>query len=292
MIDTKKCLICQRKNSTLHWHIDPDSGAIWVWCNGRCQRGYSIYNYCYQAGISLSEFLNGDFDFQEATPNEVQKMEWPDKFIPLSDPRAKKALQYLKSRGLTGQGDFYYDMEYEGIVFPLYFGSVFVGAQIRLLKPWVNKDGDTTKISTIPGTRSGLLFWNYNQENIMPNVKSIVVCEGAFNAASIQQSLNAVYGSAVQNPFKAIAASGSGASLHQRETLKELKDNGYKIICATDRDEAGLKALKKYTEFDCLTHFCLTDTASDWNDELQRLGQKEFTKYFLQRIKPVYIENK
>ena len=37
---------------------------------------------------------------------------------------------------------------------------MFVGAQTRLLKPWVNKDGDVTKVLTLPGTRLGLVFYN------------------------------------------------------------------------------------------------------------------------------------
>ena len=71
-VNTKKCLICQRKNDTLHWHIDAETGAIWVWCQGKCQRGYSLYEYCRQAGVSLKELLKGDFDFKESTPNEVR----------------------------------------------------------------------------------------------------------------------------------------------------------------------------------------------------------------------------
>ena len=120
---------------------------------------------------------------------------------------------------------------------------------------------------------------------VMPHVKGIVVTEGALNAASIQQGLNSLYGGLINNPWKVIAASGSGASQHQREELKELKDKGYKIVCATDNDQAGLKCFKKYLEFGSLTHYCFTDTASDWNDELQRLGLDGLGKYFLQRIK-------
>ena len=99
MISTKKCLICKggRKNDCLYWHIDEDTGSIWVWCSGKCNRAYSIYSYCYNAGISLSEFLKQDFDFQEARPNEVNKIEFPTWFLTLSDPRSKPAIDYIKA---------------------------------------------------------------------------------------------------------------------------------------------------------------------------------------------------
>jgi len=286
-ISTKHCLICKRPNETLHWHIDKDTGEIWVWCNGTCQRGYGIHDYCNKAGVSLKDFLKGNFDFKESQPNTVTKMEWPTSFIPLSDPRAKKGVEYLQKRGLNTSHDFYYDMNYEGIVFPMYFSSVFVGSQTRLLTPWINQDGEETKITTLPGTRTGLLFWGYNGETIMTHIKGLIVTEGALNAASIQQALNTLYGGFIRNPWKVIAASGSGASQHQREELKKLKDKGYKIICASDNDQAGLKCFKKYVEFGSLTHYAFCDTKADWNDELQRLGDIEFAKYFLSRVKPV-----
>ncbi len=286
-ISTKKCLICRRPNDTLHWHIDKDSGAIWVWCNGTCQRGYNINDYCYKAGVPLREFLKGNFDFKESQPNTVNKMEWPTNFVPLSDPRAAEGVEYLKARHLDSSHDFYYDINYKGIVFPMYFGNTFVGAQTRLLKPWINEDDEETKITTLPGTRTGLLFWGYNQDTIMPHVKGLIVTEGALNAASIQQGLNSLYGGLVNNPWKVIAASGSGASQHQREELKDLKERGYKIVCASDNDTAGLKCFKKYLDFGSVTHYTFTHSAADWNDMLQQLGEIEFAKYFLEKIKTV-----
>ena len=75
-ISTKHCLICKdgRKNQCLHWHIDPETSDIWVYCVGKCQRGYSIYQYANMSGLKLNEFLKGDFNFVETRPDIVNKM--------------------------------------------------------------------------------------------------------------------------------------------------------------------------------------------------------------------------
>jgi hypothetical protein len=285
-LSTLHCQICKRPNQTLHWHTDPDTGKIWCWCNGRCQRGYSLRDYCYTSGIDLSEFLKGDFDFAETKPNEVNKLEWPAHFIPLSDPRAEKGREYIKSRGLELRGDMYYDMEKEAIVFPYYFGNVFVGAQTRLIEPWSTVEGEV-KMLTLPGTRLGLVFYNWNQSPFVTDVKGVIVTEGAFNALSIQQNLDKLYGSVLKNPWKVVATSGCGTTKHQLEKLKELKDAGIKIVCAFDSDEAGLKGLSKLSKADALTHYALTqDTEQDWNDVLiEKNG--DFAKHFLSSIKTV-----
>src|SRR5210317_332553 len=102
-ISTKKCLICKdgRKNDCLHWHIDTETNDIWVWCQGKCQRGYSIYQYVRQAGLSLKEFLKQDFDFRESKPDEVNQLTWPSSFVSLMDPRAKDGIEYIRSRGVS-----------------------------------------------------------------------------------------------------------------------------------------------------------------------------------------------
>lgn len=290
MISTKKCLICKegRKNDCLHWHIDSETGDIWVWCQGKCQRGYSLYSYCHQAGISLNEFLKGDFDFVESKPNEVTKMEWPTWYVTLSDPRAAKGVEYIKSRGLKIEGDMYYDMEHEGIVFPYYIDNVFVGAQVRYLKSWTDKDGAERKIDTIPGTRLGLLFYNWNQEKFVTDIKGVIVTEGAFSGISLQQALNSVFGGIARSPWRVIATSGSGATSHHKQTLKELKDQGLKIIAAPDSDEAGLEMLKKFKDFESITHYALTmDSEKDWNDLLKEMTYEELAKFFLSQVKPI-----
>lgn len=286
-MNSKKCLICKRPNNTIHAHRDNDTGAIWFYCVGRCQRGYSLRDYCHTAGISVTEFLQLDFDFQEAQPNEVNKAEWPSHYIPMSDPRAIKGVEYVKSRHLGLQGDLYYDLEKEAIVFPMYYHNVFVGAQVRLLKPWVNTDGEVTKILTMPGTRLGLLFYNYSQNAFLTDIKGVIVTEGAFNCLAIQQSLDKLYGGVLKNPWKVVSTSGCGLTKHQMDKLIELKNAGIKIVSALDSDEAGLKGLSKLTKNKVITHYALTqDTEKDWNDLLASEGEN-FAKYFLSKVKPV-----
>ena len=287
MISTKHCLICKggRKNACLHWHVDSETGDIWVYCVGVCQRGYSIRSYCHHAGISLPEFLKGDFDFKEAIPNEVSAMGWPTRFIPLSDPRASVGIKYIQNRGLTLEGDMYYDVERDGIVFPYYFDNQFCGAQTRFITPQVNPDGEVQKIDTLPGTRLGLLFYGWNQSRFVGNVKGVIVTEGAFDAISINQALNLVYGGIADNPWRAVACSGAGATKHHKETLKELKEQGIKIVIAPDTDAAGSLMLKKFKDADALTHYALTGGERDWNEMLKDLGHREFAKFFLSTIK-------
>ena len=288
MINTKKCLICKdgRKNDCLHWHIG-DDGGYWVWCQGKCQRGYSIRDYCRHAGIQLSEFLKGDFHFKEAPPNEVSVMGWPQRFIPLSDPRSAPARDYIKSRGLSLEGDMYYDIERNGVVFPYYFDNHFCGAQTRFIVPKVHEDGEVQKMDTLPGTRLGLLFYGWNQSRFIGNVKRIIVTEGSFNAIAINQALNLAYGGINSNPWRAISCSGAGATKHHQEALKELKEQGLTVVIAPDTDDAGMKMLRKFKESNSATHFALTNDTRDWNDMLKDLGPKEFAKFFLYSVKKI-----
>lgn len=287
-MNTKKCLICKRTNNTLHWHTDPETGSIWVWCNGKCQRGYGLREYCHTAGIDLQDFLQLDFDFTESAPNEVTRQEWPNHYIPLSDPRAEEGVAYVKGRGLEPKGDMYYDLNGKSIVFPYYFGSTFVGAQMRLLEPWVNEDGDEVKMLTMPGSRTGLLFYNWNQEAFLTEIKGVVLCEGAFNVLALQQSLDKVYGGVLKNPWKVVATSGCGTTQHQKDKIKELKDVGLKVVCAFDSDEPGIKGLKRLSDGGLLTHYAIVDdTDLDWNDLLVKMGHEKLAEYFIGRIKKV-----
>lgn len=287
IFNVKKCLICKRPNNCLHWHSDVDTGEIWVWCIGRCQRGYSLRSYCHTAGIDLKSFLENDFDFEQEKPNEVSKLDWPNNYISLSDPRAEKGIEYIKSRGLEPKGDMYFDLEYEAIVFPYYYHNTFAGAQLRLIEPWL-RDGEKVKILTMPGTRLGLLFYNWNQTNFLSNIKALIVCEGSFNAISIQNSLNSIYGGILKNPFKVIATSGCGTTKHQIDKLKELKDAGKKIIVAFDSDEPGLKGLNKLVREEVATHYCLTgETDKDWNDILKENGSRYLAEFVLKNIKDI-----
>ncbi len=286
--DNRWCLICQPRNRTLYWHQNED-GKIWCYCN-KCDRGYSLEQYCDIADIDMQEFLAGDFHMQEAKEDTVEAMAWPSSFVTLSDPRAAKGVEYIKSRGLLLEGDMYYDLDEEGIVFPYYVENYFCGAQVRFIKERINEDGDVWKITTLPGTRLGLLFYGWNQTKLLAQIKGVIVTEGAFNSLAIQQALNEAYGGVSRNAWRVIACSGSGLSDHQAEELKRLKEQGYKVIGAPDTDEAGFKMLKKMQDHNCISHFVMTgDTSKDWNNLLQDIGRKELAKFIIKNITAVNV---
>lgn len=296
--DNRWCLICQPKNRTLYWHqtnpeklaAKPHLDPIWCYCN-KCDRAYSLSQYCETAGIDRDDFINGgDFEVAEAKPNEVNAMAWPHTFVPMTDPRAEKGLRYIEGRGLSSQGDMYFDLKENGIVFPYYVENQFCGAQVRFIEERVNDDGDVWKVTTLPGTRLGLLFYGWNQGQFLAQVKGIIVTEGAFNALSIQQALNKAYGGMHRCPWRAIACSGSGLSDHQAEALKTLKASGLKVVGAPDTDEAGIKMYNKLVKADAISHYAFTgDTEKDWNDMLIALGPQEFAKFVIKGITAIHV---
>lgn len=260
-----------------------------MWCN-KCDRGYSLQQYCDIADIDINDFLDGEFPMEEAKPDEVNAMAWPHNFIPMSDPRASPGIEYLKSRNLNVDGDLYYDLDQEGIVLPMYVGNHFCGAQIRFIKTKIDEDGKKWKITTLPGTRIGLLFYGWNQTKFMAQVKGIIVTEGAFNSMAVQQALNEAYGGMSRNAWRVIACSGSGLSEHQAEELRGLKEQGYKVIGAPDTDAAGFKMLNKMKENGCITHYVMTgDTSKDWNDLAKDMSRVELAKFVLTNIRSIDV---
>lgn len=285
--DNRWCLLCNPKNRTIYFHLDEKSGLPWIWCN-KCNRGYSLQQYCNLAGISIEEFVNDGIEFAKEQDNEVNALAWPKNFIPLSDPRAEKGIEYLKSRGISTDGDMYFDIEEEGIVFPYYVGNHFCGAQIRFIEERVKDDGTKWKITTLPGTRLGMLMYGFNQTKLMAQVKRVVVTEGAFNSLCLQQAFNHTYGGISSHPWKFIALSGSGVSAHQAEVLKDFKDQEYTVVAAPDTDEAGFGMLNKLIDADAITHFAFTgDSTKDWNDLCKTMDKKDLVNYFLRQIKNV-----
>ena len=233
--------------------------------------------------MSLHEFLKGDFDF-----NVLYVMNWPLKFIPLSDPRAEKGVKYVQKRGLNLDGDMYYDIEREGIVFPYYFEDHFCGAQIRFLETRINKSGDVQKIDTLPGTRLGMLFGLWNQGRFVTDIKAVGVCEGYFNAISLQQAFNIKYGGVVNNPWKFICTSGCNVTKHHQEVLQELVAANIKVIGAFDADEAGREGLAKAVKHNCITHYSSTlDDEQDWNDVLKNEGHEAVARRFLNNLQRI-----
>lgn len=238
----------------------------------------------------MKEFLKNHIDFKEATPNEVQKMEWPRWYLPLSDPRSKPGVDYIRDvRGLQPAEGMYYDSNRNGIVFPYYFGNVFVGAQTRFIDTFTDADGTERKIDTLPGSRLGLLFYNWNQVDTLPSIRGFIVTEDAFDTQAIQQATNAAFGGITKNPWRAIACSGSGATTHHLETMKEMRLKGYKIILAPDADEAGVKMLEKFSAADAITHCVSPGSATkDWNDLYREIDDpKNFIKWLMGRIESV-----
>lgn len=285
--DKRWCLICNPRNRTIYFHLDEKTGLPWLWCN-KCNRGYSLQQYCSIAGISVEDFIADGIELVKEQDNEVQAMAWPHHFIPLSDPRAHKGIEYIKSRGLDLDGDMYYDLDQDGIVFPYYYENVFCGAQVRFIEERVKEDGTKWKITTLPGTRLGLLFYGYAQNKFLPQTKAVVVTEGAFNAICLQQAFNHAYGSISTCPWKFIAISGSGVSSHQAETLRELKEQGYKVIAAPDTDEAGIAMYEKLKEANAISHYAFTgDESKDWNDMAKSMDKKSFAKWFMKQVQEI-----
>jgi hypothetical protein len=124
----------------------------------------------------------------------------------------------------------------------------------------------------------------------MPHIKGIIVTEGAFNAKCIEQALSKIYPSILANPWKCIAASGSGASKHQTDQIRELKESGLKIIIASDADSAGIKMFEKFVKAEAATHYAFTEDSNlDWNDISRTMSKEEFAKWFLGKVKSCSI---
>jgi hypothetical protein len=283
----KKCRICKRSNDTLHWHQDEETKDIWVYCIGKCQRAYSLYEYTAKSNLTLKEFLDNPPSFKESTPYEVQKMSWPKDFLSLFDKRAAPAIEYLKSRNIEIEElDLFYDIKRNGIVFPYRFQGVFVGAQIRFITPIVELNGNIRKIDTIPGTRTGYLFYGWDQTPFASYTKGIILTEGAFNSLVISQALNS--SSSILNKWKCIASSGAGISQHKIDVLKQIKESGLKVILASDSDDAGMKMWEKAIKSNCITHYAFTENSNkDWNDIRNEMNKEDFGLFFLNKVRKV-----
>lgn len=283
--DTSHCIVCGKKHKCVYWHINDDS-TIWCYCCS-CGRSYDIYEYCKLGGISPKDLLKNHIEFGSRNDNEVTKLQWPSSYISLLDSRAEDGADYIKSRGLEIEGDIYYDTKSRGIVFPMYYDMYFCGAQIRLINPIRNEFGVATKMISMPGTRTSILVYNWNQLPFLMDIKGVIITEGAFNCLSIQQATNDRFGQ-YENPFKCIALSGSGASSHHQEIMRDLVDGGMKVIVAPDRDSAGIKMFEKFSNAKAITHYVFPeDGDGDWNDILKTLGKEEFVRYFLGRVKKI-----
>lgn len=274
----KRCLVCRKPRDSVYYNVS-DSGEVWVYCCA-CGRSYNAREYCELGGITYTELLLSGIQFNDKKANEVNRLDWPSYFISLLDVKAKAGRDYLESRGLSIEGEIYYDSKRNGIVFPMYFDMYFCGAQIRLINPRPGEDGKDVKMISEPGTRTSILVYNWNQLPFLTDVKAIVITEGAINCLSLMQSMSLVYNN-ILSPYKFVSLSGSGASSHHLEKFKELVDSGYKVIVAADNDSAGEKMINKFVEHGALTHFSLPGRGDmDWNDILISGGKKDLLKCF------------
>lgn len=290
-LNTKVCLVCQRVHKrsnlkeTVYHNIDEKTKDIWIYCCA-CSRSYSLTEYCNTAGIKLKDYLKQDFDFTSQYNKEIQTMPFPKSFMPIYAQEAIEGKKYLETRGIDSVGAMFYDARYKGIAFPYYYYDEFCGAQTRLIKPIVSEDGGSTKMVSIKGTRTGLLFYNWNQDRLMDHVGAVVITEGAFNCVSFEQSLNHCFGGALKNPFKSMAMSGASISDYQADKLKTLIKSGIKVILCPDSDNAGLKMLSKAQKKGCSTHYCLLNNSKiDWNDYFKTWGKEGLVSYLFSNIK-------
>lgn len=286
MFNQRKCLICKRPRDTLYWHKDEMS--IWVYCSGICARIYSLYEYQTVANVHIKDIDLKSIEFEDALPSEVNTMEWPRNFHPITDSTSIDGMNYIKNvRKLSPTSNMFYCVDRKAIVLPYFFEHEFVGAQFRYVNKFIDSSGAERKIDTMPGTRLSLLFYNWDQNALMKNVKGVILTEGAFDAIAIQEASNKMYGSAFHNPWKVVATSGSNASAHKLETTKDLIKKGYKVVLAPDSDEAGVKMGSKFVDNYACTHLAYTgERGVDWNDMWinHRCDPERFMKYFLGKI--------
>lgn len=284
---SKRCGICQAKHNTLYYHRNKQ-GVAWLFCN-KCGTGMDLDIYCDMLGIEIpSEEMLAKICHDDPSDQELIKMNWPKNFIPLWNKDAKEGIKYLESRKIKPTDGIFYDEDTNGIVFPYYYDSYCVGAQIRFIEPKV-KDEVKFKISTVPGTKLGKLFYGWNQLSLNPNIKYIIVTEGAFNSLALQQTLNSKYKSILSNPYKTIAVSGSSIGNHRAELLREKISEGYKVILSADLDAAGMKMMSKCCEEACITHYTFPENSgdkwNDWNDVLIQGGEDKVLELFTKNLK-------
>ena len=271
--DFKKCLICKRPNDTLYFHKKEKN--ILVYCSGKCQRSYTLSDYCLYSGLTLSQFLkHSDLSFaKEETKGELNAIKFPNYLISMGSNEASAGREYLHKRGLDVFGNWFYDAMNKGIFFPYYYRSTFVGGQTRIINP------TGPKVITITGTRNSLLFFNWDQTMLVGKT-NVVVCEGAFNCLSIEKALSMTE---VGKTTLCVALSGSGVSDHQADVLHQVLKAGCKVTWASDFDEAGKKMLKKAIQKGVVSRFVFP-VEGDWNDVLIKQGAYNLCQMFLEGV--------
>ena len=283
---SKRCLTCRANHATLYYHRDK-YGTPWIYCN-KCSDSMDLEDYCLMHGINMpTEEEVAKVVSDDPNDRELHRLEWPKYFIPLWDKRSESGVEYLKSRCLEPSDGMFYDMQQDGIVLPYYYENTCVGAQVRFIRPR-EKDGKTWKITTIPGTKLGKLFYGWNQAELPQSVKYLVITEGAFNAIALQQTFNRHYGGATKNPYRFAAASGSSIGSYRADVLRDEIERGKRVILAADPDQAGVKMLEEAIKDGCITHYTTSTTDGvDWNDILKQDGEDALKLEFLSNLRRV-----
>ena len=283
---SKRCLICAAGHNTLYGHVNSD-GVKWIWCN-KCNRSYDLEEYCAEVGIDyptdeeIAKIVEDDPE-----DSQLNRISWPKHFIPMWQEDAKPGIEYLKTRKIDPGDGMYYDVNSNGIVFPYYYESYCVGAQVRFIEPKL-KNNKPWKITTVEGTKLGKLFYGWNQGDLPQNIKYMVVTEGAFNAIALQQTLNRHFKSVTKNPYRFIAASGANIGTHREDILRELISDGMKVILAADPDEAGFEMVERAAKNGCITHFSsVSEDNVDWNDLLIKYDEEKLKKEFLTNLRKI-----
>ncbi len=156
------------------------------------------------------------------------------------------AMQYIAQRGfyLDDYDWFWSDNYANRLIIPYYYQGRTVGFTARLVR-----DGKPKYISE---QQPGYVF---NLDRQKPNRKFVIVCEGPFDAISID----------------GIAVLGSEVSDQQRQLINQLQRE---VIVLPDRDRAGLKLIDQAIEYGWSVSFPNWDhDVKDANDAMIKYGR-------------------
>lgn len=156
------------------------------------------------------------------------------------------AMQYIAQRGFyLDDYDWFWSENYANrLIIPYYYQGRTVGFTARLVR-----DGKPKYISE---QQPGYVF---NLDRQKPNRKFVIVCEGPFDAISVD----------------GIAVLGSEVSDQQRQLINQLQRE---VIVLPDRDRAGLKLIEQAITYGWSVSFPNWDhDVKDANDAMIKYGR-------------------
>lgn len=185
----------------------------------------------------------------ELVPKFINKILPPDS-VKISEADLNQemntAIEYIANRGFyLDDYDWHWSPAYPNrLIVPFYFNKTLVGFTARLLR-----DGKPKYISE---QQPGYIF---NYDNQKQNRKYVIVCEGPFDAISID----------------GVAILGSEVSDQQKNLLNHLKKE---VIVLPDRDSAGKKLIEQAIENNWSVSFPDWDSdVKDANEALLKYGR-------------------